>query len=262
MFSFDWKAWRSVSLPERQRIVEESIRTLEEVEQGGSSSGPARSALFSLLGHKGDLMMIHFRDSIRSLNQAELKLAQSEFHTFLTPKYSYLSVVELGLYESSMKTYAALTANGLKEHTPEWDIAINEVLQRQSDAMTQRLFPPIPPASYLCFYPMDRKRGEHVNWYAVPIAERQRMMHDHMLIGRSYGDRVRQIISGSIGLDDWEWGVDLFADDPVVFKRLIYEMRFDESSALYAAFGPFYVGVRLPVEKLGDWLMGSLADTD
>jgi len=262
MFRFDWKAWRSISLPERQRIVEESIRTLEDLERAGSSNGPVRSALFSMLGHKGDLLLVHFRDSVKALNQAELKLARSEFHNFLTPTHSYLSVVELGLYESSMKTYGALVAQGLKEHTPEWDAAIDEVLKRQSDALTTRLFPEIPSASHLCFYPMDRRRGEQVNWYTVPIAERQRMMHDHMLIGRSYGDRVRQIISGSIGLDDWEWGVDLFADDPVVFKKLIYEMRFDQSSALYAAFGPFYVGIRLPIEKLGNWLMGSIEDAD
>jgi peroxiredoxin len=84
-------------------------------------------------------------------------------------------------------------------------------------------------------------------------------MHDHGMIGRRYADEVRQIITASIGLDDWEWGVDLFADDPVVFKRLIYEMRFDEASALYAAFGTFYVGVRLEAQKLGAWLEGDLA---
>lgn len=117
MFSFDWKAWRSISPPERHRIVEESVRTLQEIERGTSSGGPARSAMYSLLGHKGDLMLIHFRDTIRSLNQAELKLAQCEFYNFLTLKYSYLSVVELGLYESSMKTYGALIADGTQEHT-------------------------------------------------------------------------------------------------------------------------------------------------
>jgi chlorite dismutase len=105
---------------------------------------------------------------------------------------------------------------------------------------------------------MDRKRGEQVNWYTVPFADRQRMMHEHGLIGRRYGDRVKQIISGSIGMDDWEWGVDLFADDPVVFKKLIYEMRFDEVSAVYALFGQFFIGVRLPIEKLGGWLAGKL----
>jgi chlorite dismutase len=105
---------------------------------------------------------------------------------------------------------------------------------------------------------MNRLRGEEVNWYTVPMAERQRMMHEHGMVGRRYADDVRQIISGSIGLDDWEWGVDLFANDPVVFKKLIYEMRFDEVSAVYGLFGEFFVGVRLPFDKLTTWLQGSL----
>jgi chlorite dismutase len=105
---------------------------------------------------------------------------------------------------------------------------------------------------------MDRKRGAQANWYTVPFPERQRMMHEHGLIGRRYGDVVKQIISGSIGMDDWEWSVDLFADDPVVFKKLIYEMRFDEVSAVYALFGQFFISVRLPIDKLINWLSGSL----
>jgi peroxiredoxin len=113
-------------------------------------------------------------------------------------------------------------------------------------------FPAIPDAKYLCFYPMDRLRAEDKNWYTVPFPERQRMMHEHGMIGRRYGDVVKQIISGSIGMDDWEWGVDLFAEDPVVFKKLIYEMRFDEVSAVYALFGSFYLGVRLPFEKINE----------
>ena len=262
MFRFDWNAWRRVPVPERLHIAEEGIRALQTLEQETTATGPGRSVAFSLLGHKGDLMLIHFRDSVSALNQVELKLARSEFSTFLEAKYSYLSVVELGLYESSIKTYSTLLADGLEQHSPEWNAAIGEVILRQNEAMASRLHPSIPAAKYLCFYPMDRKRGENVNWYTVSIAERQRMMHDHGMIGRRYGDRVRQIISGSIGLDDWEWGVDLFADDPVVFKKLIYEMRFDEASALYATFGPFYVGVRLPAEKLGDWLTGSFPDTE
>jgi chlorite dismutase len=124
--------------------------------------------------------------------------------------------------------------------------------------MAPRLFPAVPEAKYMCFYPMDRLRGEDKNWYTVPFAERQRMMHDHGLIGRRYGDVVKQIISGSIGMDDWEWGVDLFAEDPVVFKKLIYEMRFDEVSAVYALFGQFHLGVRLPIERLHLWLEGKL----
>jgi chlorite dismutase len=167
-------------------------------------------------------------------------------------------VVELGLYESTRKTYEAAAAKGFEQHSPEWNAEIATSLQRAAAAMAPRIFPSVPEAKYICFYPMDRKRGEGVNWYSVPFADRQRMMHEHGLIGRRYGDVVKQIISGSIGMDDWEWGVDLFAEDPVVFKKLIYEMRFDEVSAVYALFGQFYIGVRLPMENLGHWLSGKL----
>ena len=122
--------------------------------------------------------------------------------------------------------------------------------------MEGRLRPDIPARRYVCFYPMDKKRGEEKNWYDAPFAERQRMMQDHGFIGRGYAGRVTQIISGSIGFDDWEWGVDLFADDPVVFKKLIYEMRFDEASALYGLFGPFYMGLQFRAEELGALLEG------
>jgi len=256
-FRFDWKSWRATPAPERERIASQAIDTLKVLERT-SSDAPIRSALFSELGHKGDLILIHFRESLEALNQVELSLAQTELYDYLTPVHSYVSVVELGLYESSRKTYEAATAKGFEAHTPEWTAEIAASLKRGSDAMASRLFPAVPEAKYLCFYPMDRKRGEQVNWYTVPFADRQRMMHEHGLIGRRYGDVVKQIISGSIGMDDWEWGVDLFAEDPVVFKKLIYEMRFDEVSAVYALFGQFYIGVRLPVEKLASWLEGKL----
>jgi chlorite dismutase len=219
---------------------------------------PVRTALFSQLGHKGDLVLIHFRESLEALNQVELDLAQTKLYDFLDLRHSYVSVVELGLYESSRKTWEAAAAKGLEPNSPEFQAEVVASLERASAAMAPRLFPAVPEAKYLCFYPMDRKRGETVNWYTVPFAERQRMMHEHGLIGRRYGDVVKQIISGSIGMDDWEWAVDLFADDPVVFKKLIYEMRFDEVSAEYALFGQFFISVRLPIEKLGGWLSGKL----
>ena len=256
-FRFDWKAWRSCADGERKRIVANAIDALKGLERADADA-PIQTALFSEIGHKGDLIFIHFRDSLEALNQVELDLAQTELYDYLTPTHSYVSVVELGLYESSRKTYEAAAAKGLEQHTPEWNAEIAASLQRGASAMAPRLFPAVPEAKYLCFYPMDRKRGEQVNWYTVPFAERQRMMHEHGLIGRRYGDRVKQIISGSIGMDDWEWGVDLFAEDPVVFKKLIYEMRFDEVSAVYALFGQFYIGVRLPIEKLSNWLHGKL----
>jgi chlorite dismutase len=263
-FAFDWKAWRSRAAEERKKIAGEFAMALKKLERKsaeggqGDPDGPARTALYSQLGHKGDLMLIHFRDSLEALNQVELDLAQTGLYDFLEQRHSYVSVVELGLYESTRKTYEAAAAKGFEAHTPEWNAEISASLQRATEAMAPRLFPAVPDAQYLCFYPMDRKRGEQVNWYTIPFAERQRMMHEHGLIGRRYGDRVKQIITGSIGMDDWEWGVDLFAEDPVVFKKLIYEMRFDEVSAVYALFGQFFIGLRLPVEKLDDWLNGKL----
>jgi chlorite dismutase len=257
-FRFDWKAWRACAAGERQRIVAEATAALQRLERAGADAS-VRTALFSQLGHKGDLILIHFRDSLEALNQVELDLAQTELYDYLSLTHSYVSVVELGLYESTRKTYEA--AGKREQHSPEWKAEVDAVLKRQAAAMAPRLYPSVPEAKYLCFYPMDRKRGEQANWYTVPFAERQRMMHEHGLIGRRYGDQVKQIISGSIGMDDWEWGVDLFADDPVVFKKLIYEMRFDEVSAMYALFGKFYIGVRLPVNRLGGWLEGKLGNS-
>jgi chlorite dismutase len=256
-FRFDWKSWRGCAPGERQEVVTEAADALRALERSAPDA-PVRTALYSELGHKGDLIFVHFRGSFEELNQVELDLAQTRFFDFLTPTHSYVSVVELGLYESSRKTYEAAAAKGFEPHSAEWNAEIAGSLQRGAEAMKPRLFPAVPDAKFLCFYPMDRRRGEQVNWYTVSFAERQRMMHDHGMIGRRYGDQVKQIISGSIGMDDWEWGVDLFADDPVVFKKLIYEMRFDEVSAVYGLFGQFYLGVRLEIGRLGSWLGGKL----
>jgi chlorite dismutase len=256
-FRFDWTKWRSRAEGERQKIAAGAIALLKSMERA-SPDAPVCSAVYSQLGHKGDLILVHFRDSLEALNQVELDLAQTGIYEFLDLRHSYVSVVELGLYESTRKTYEGAAAKGFAQHGAEWNAEIAASLERGATAMASRLFPVVPDTKYLCFYPMDRKRGEQINWYTVPFAERRRMMHEHGMIGRRYGDRVKQIISGSIGMDDWEWGVDLFADDPVVFKKLIYEMRFDEVSAVYALFGQFFIGVRLPAEKLASWLEGKL----
>ena len=256
-FRFDWKAWRALLAGERAQIAAEAVEALGKLERE-SPGGPVRTALYSQLGHKGDLILVHFRDSFAALNQVELDLAQTRLYDFLDLRHSYLSVVELGLYESTRKTYEAASAKGYAQHSPEWEADVAESLKRGAAAMAPRLYPAVPDAKHLCFYPMNRKRDEKDNWYTVPFAERQRMMHEHGMVGRRYAGQVQQIVTGSIGFDDWEWGVTLFAEDPIAFKKLIYEMRFDEVSAVYALFGPFYVGVRIPVEKLTGWLEGRL----
>jgi len=203
-------------------------------------------------------MLVHFRDSFDDLNQAELLLSRTGLQEFLEPVHSYLSVIELGLYDSSVKLFRQLSERGVAPQSDEWNREVQETAERQRAAMRSRLYPRIPDSRYLCFYPMDRRRGDDKNWYMLPIEERQRQMEEHGTVGRRYAGKVQQIITGSIGFDDWEWGVDLFAPDPLVFKKLIYEMRFDQVSAEYALFGQFFIGLRCPLEKLGEWLSGKL----
>lgn len=248
MMRVRWRDWKALPPAERSGITKEACQVLTEIE-------PSQSALFSMLGHKGDLMFVHFRPAMADLNQVELRLSQTALWDFLEPTSSYVSVIELGLYESTQRVHRVFAEKGLKPGTEEWERAEEEELDRQRKAMESRLYPTIPATRYLCFYPMDRRRGEDKNWYQVPFAERARMMHEHGMVGRKYAGRVKQIISGSIGFDDWEWGVDLFADDPVQFKKLIYEMRFDEVSAVYALFGPFYIAHRVPPTSLGTLLL-------
>ncbi len=254
MMRFRWTAWRALPEATRSAIAQEATSVLGDMEKNTAG----QSALFSVIGHKGDLMFVHFRNSFADLNQAELKLAALRLSDYLEPTSSYLSIIELGLYDSTLKIYKELADQGIQPHSDQWKAEIECKLSRHREAMHPRLFPEIPPNRYLCFYPMDRRRGEDKNWYTLPIEERARQMSDHGLVGRRYAGQVKQIITGSIGFDDWEWGVDLFADDPLVFKKLIYEMRFDHVSAVYALFGQFYVGVRCPAAALGKLLSGEL----
>jgi len=251
MFRLRWSAWKTLPTAEQQSVLEEARSALTRMEQG-----EGQSAFFSMLGHKGDLMVLHFRKTFDELNAAELQLAQLRLTDFLEPTTSYLSVVELGLYEASTRLYASLQQKGLQPGTAEWQQAIEAELTQQRRAAAPRLWPKIPSRRYLCFYPMDKKRGESKNWYQASITDRHLMMRDHGMIGRRYAGQVTQIISGSIGFDDWEWGVDLFADDPLVFKKLVYEMRFDEASAVYSLFGTFYVGLRFAAKELATLMEG------
>jgi hydrogen peroxide-dependent heme synthase len=256
MFHFRWPEWRKLKAAEQKEILAEAATGLEKMEQHVNG----QSALYSMIGHKADLMLVHFRNSLDHLKHAELDVARLRLNDFMEQTTSYVSVVELGLYESSVKLYRTLREKGIEPHSPEWDAAVEDTIKRQTEAMRTRLFPQIPASRYVCFYPMDRRRGEDKNWYSLPIEERQRQMEEHGLVGRRYAGTVKQIITGSIGFDDWEWGVDLFADDPLVFKKLIYEMRFDEVSAVYALFGKFMVGVRVPGARLRELFSGKLPD--
>jgi len=252
MFRVRWDAWKALSRERRDSLASEAVALLQPFE--GKAEGP--SALVNLIGHKGDLMAIHFRKSFDELSAIELRFAQTGLADHLEPMTSFVSIVELGMYEMTGKIHEDLAARGLKSGTEEFDRAFEGELAKQRERMMPRLFTEIPRRRHACFYPMSKRRGESKNWYATPFEKRAAMMREHGFIGRAYSGQVTQVISGSVGLDDWEWGVDLFADDPLVFKKLVYELRFDEATADFGEFGPFYFGLQFRVADLPRLLAG------
>jgi chlorite dismutase len=228
--TIDWTAWNDASEAEKEqarRSLIDLVADWEKVEERKEGS----LALYAVVGQKADLMFMHLRETLEELNAVENAFNRSAFARFAKPEYSYVSVVELSNYMGQAG-----------------------VDPMQVPEIVARLKPILPKSNHICFYPMNKRRLLGDNWYMLPMEERKAMMRSHGMIGRSYAGKVKQIISGSVGFDDWEWGVTLFADDALQFKKLVYEMRFDEVSARYGEFGAFYVGNRLTHDSLAELL--------
>jgi chlorite dismutase len=211
--------------------------------KAGSSEG--WSCVIRLIGSTADLMMVHFRDSLDAIGAAQSKLARSELGGIVEPVYAFLSVAEAGLYHITAELARAATSRGGTVGDEEYRRALSEraTAEKNSAHVKRRLYPELPAdMSYVSFYPMSKRRDAVQNWYTLTLDERSRLMQAHGATGRRYAGKVQQVITGAIGLDKWEWGVTLFARDPLEFKKLVTDMRFDEVSAKYAEFGDFYVG--------------------
>jgi chlorite dismutase len=226
----------------------------EEWEDLGSDGW---SGLYRIVGGGVDCMAVHFRSSLDGLGDAERALRRVDEEGRLALVGDYVSVVELGLYSH---TAALLERAGVEEVEPgseTWDQWVAEALEQEKEKryVQRRLFPTQPDdMPYVCFYPMDKRRAPGQNWYELSVQDRADLMLAHGATGRRWAGKVSQIISGSVGLDDWEWAVTLFSGDPLEFKDLVTEMRYDEASAVYAEFGSFWVGRRVPVEKIAEEL--------
>jgi chlorite dismutase len=258
-FRIRWPAIRSLGEAARTELAREAAPCFRGSDRPAADPAAAphgHSLLVQLIGHKADLMLIHARRTFDELSQAQLDVARLRLAEYLEPAMSYVSIVELGMYEMTAKLHADLASRGLERGTEPFERAFDEEMGVQARRVAGRLWPELPRRRHVSFYPMNKRRGEAKNWYLEPFAGRAEMMREHGMIGRHYSGQVNQIISGSMGLDDWEWGVDLFADDPLVFKKLIYEMRFDRASAEYAEFGPFYVGLQFGAGELASLLDG------
>jgi peroxiredoxin len=203
------------------------------------------SCFVRLIGSTADLMAIHFRDSLDAIGVAQSDLARSELGGIVEPVYAFLSVAEAGLYHITAELARAAMARGGTVGDEDYRRALTERsnAEKGSAHVRRRLYPELPTdMPYVSFYPMSKRRDATQNWYTLTLDERSRLMQAHGLTGRRYAGKVQQVITGAIGLDKWEWGVTLFARDPLEFKKLVTDMRFDEVSAKYAEFGDFYVG--------------------
>jgi chlorite dismutase len=244
----DWTRLSELKSKRRERMATRTAAGLHELFRRGEAD--ESGAVYHVLGHKGDLMIVLLRRTPQELAVAERQLTQLELWEYLKVTYSYLSVVELSLHGAAERYRSQLQKTGVEEGSPAWDEALEELLGKEKVTQHARLYPEVPPDKYLCFYPMNKKRGETKNWFMLTPKERGAMMAGHGKTGRRYSGKVSQVISSSMGFDDYDWGVDLFAEDALQFKKLIYEMRYDEVSAVYADFGPFMLGVRLEPERV------------
>lgn len=227
--TIDWTTWKMLSIHERQAAIHEFLGLLEKWSTT-EKQNEGSHALYTIVGQKADFMMMILRPTMEELNEIETSFNKTRLADFTIPAHSYVSVVELSNY--------------LKDGEDPY----------QDPKIMARLHPILPKTAHVCFYPMDKRREGNDNWYMLPMDERKKLMYSHGLIGRKYAGKVKQIITGSVGFDDYEWGVTLFAEDVLQFKKLVYEMRFDEVSARYGEFGAFFVGNILTADHVSDYL--------
>jgi hydrogen peroxide-dependent heme synthase len=242
MVSVDWRGLREAGAAELAAEAGGLLREMSQVTDAGWSGA------YQLVGGGADVMFVHFRETLEALGEAELRIRRSRLGGYLRTEYDFTSVTEAGLYHAT-----ADVATRAEPRSKEFHRLLEEeaAIELASPHVKTRLFPRVPEEMrYISFYPMSKRRAAPDNWYALPVAERNMLMREHGLTGRGYAGRVFQVITGSTGLDDWEWGVTLFAKDPLEFKRIVTEMRYDVASTRYGEFGEFFTGFRLDPEGL------------
>ena len=209
--------------------------------------------IFSVATPKADLGFMLLTPDLQVANQFEKQLTLSLGPEILNPVYSYLSQTESSEYTTSREQYAAETLiaeKSLPEGSAEFESELKQFDDRMAHYLKHRLYPVLPDWPVICFYPMSKRRNGGDNWYSLDFEARKKLMAGHARVGRQYSGRILQLITGSTGLDEYEWGVTLLAKDTIDVKAIVYEMRFDEVTARYGEFGDFYIGMQLPLDVL------------
>jgi peroxiredoxin len=247
-YSVEHSQWDLLSADAQIRAKTNLTKLVQEIR----ATPQTQLLAFSMLTPKADIGFMLLTPDLHAANAFEKKLALSLGTDVLTPCYSYLSLTEWTEYVTTDDEQSAkITAEkGFAAGTPEHETEMAAFHKHMAKYRQDRLYPNMPDWPVFCFYPMNKCRRDGNNWYALPFADRRRLMGGHAITGKKYHGKVRQLITGSTGLDEYEWGVTLFSHTTSDIKAIVYEMRFDEVSARFAEFGDFYIGIQLPLDEL------------
>lgn len=248
-YQIDHAQWSILSDEEKRAAKTRLTELVQEIR----ATKDTHLLTFAIATPKADLGFMLLTPDLQVASAYEKQLTLSLGPEILSPCYSYLSQTERSEYTTTSEQYAADTLvgeKGMAPGTPEYQQALQEFEDRMAHYLQHRLYPVLPDWPVICFYPMSKRRSGADNWYSLPYEARRELMAGHARVGRTYSGRILQLITGSTGLDEYEWGVTLLAKDTIEIKAIVYEMRFDEVSARYAEFGDFYIGMQLPLDEL------------
>lgn len=239
-YRIDRAALSAIAEPARQEGREVLKRVLDRATPGA----PDQVQCFAIPGHKADFGVMIAGTDLKAIHGIETAIQSSPLGPALVPSYSFYSITEVSEYVPDAEEYGRILREreGVDPESPAYKTKVAQYAQRLEPMNQQRLYPEFPDWPCLCFYPMSKMRQAEQNWYLLPFETRSELMSQHGRSGMKFAGRVTQLITASTGLDNWEWGVTLWAKNPAYLKDIVYSMRFDESSAKYALFGDFYFG--------------------
>ena len=248
-YHVDHSQWAIYSDEEKRQAKTRLTELVQEIR----ATKDTHLLIFSIATPKADLGFMLLTPDLQVANMFEKQLSLSLGPEILSPTYSYLSQTEGSEYTTTREQYATdtlIVEKGLSQGSPEFETELKEFDERMAHYLKHRLYPVLPDWPVICFYPMSKRRNGADNWYALDYEARRKLMAGHAKVGRTYSGRILQLITGSTGLDEHEWGVTLLAKDTIDIKSIVYEMRFDEVTARYGEFGDFYIGMQLPLADL------------
>jgi hydrogen peroxide-dependent heme synthase len=246
-YSVERSAWSMLASSERFDAMNHLIKVVDDIKKHKNT----QLLTFSMVTPKADIGFMILTDDLQRANEYEKRLTMAMGGGVLQPVYSYLSMTERSEYTTTEEEYSAqIVAEGHAVGTPAHDEKMAEFQTRMKKYGQDRLYPNMSDWPVFCFYPMSKRREVGANWFAATQEARKKMMEGHARVGRRYAGKIRQLITGSTGLDEHEWFVTLQAKDTYEIKAVVYEMRFDEVSAVYADFGDFLIGLQLSVADI------------